>query len=294
MQQNYVEYNSPKDFNFLHIIDQADYSVDFHCHDFYEIYLSVSGGKNFLINDKIYDINPKDLFINNNYEIHKTTTIEGVPYERYVLEFKPEFVLPFCTRDTNLIHYFYKRPSDFSNKISLTDEQYEKLLGMFQQYEKIPEDQYGKDVLQRLYFIEILVFVADLFRNRSSHSAVTSAEYENVITPLLEYISHNLSDNLSLDRLAKEVNISKHHMCKLFKKCTGTTINKFIVTKRIAAAKELFGQEKTATDVCAAVGFNDYCHFIRTFTKIVGISPARYAKQAITHEPSEIKKEGTE
>ena len=60
---------------------------------------------------------------------------------------------------------------------------------------------------------------------------------------MLDYISKNLAGNLCLDQLAAHVNISKDHMCKLFKKCTGTTINKFVVRKRIAKAKELLNQK---------------------------------------------------
>jgi len=275
MDEGIVQYNSKNEFSFLHILDLEDYSVEFHCHDFYEVYISVSGGKNFIINSKIYDMMPHDLFFNNNYEVHKTTTVPGVPYERYVLEFKPEFVLPFCTEETNLLHYFRNRSEDFSHKISLTDEQYEHLLMLFNRYENL-QDTYGKDVLKKVYFIEMLTYISGICFEGKTNSA--DPEYKTVITPLLDYISRNLDGDLSLENLASRVNLSKYHMCKLFKKFTGTTINKFIVKRRIANAKELLSQKLSATEVCSEVGFNDYCHFIRTFRKTVGVSPAKYAK----------------
>ena len=163
MEKSFVEFNSKNDFTFLHSIDQKDFLGCFHCHDFFEVYISVSGGKNFIINDKIYDIMPHDLFINNNYEIHKTTTESGVLYERYVLEFKPEFALPFCTENTNLLHYFYHRPDDFSHKISLSEEQYGYLLTLFNKFESI-HDTYGKDILERVYFVEMLVYISGFFK----------------------------------------------------------------------------------------------------------------------------------
>ncbi|MCX7614325.1 MAG: AraC family transcriptional regulator [Clostridiales bacterium] len=276
MEENVVEINSAKEFSFFHIIDESDFLGCFHCHDFYEVYISVSGGKNFIINNKIYDMMPRDLFINNNYEIHKTTTLKGIPYERYVLEFKPEFVLPYCTNNTNLLHYFRVRPENFSHKISLSVEQFEHLLMLFNKYENLNRDVYGKDVLEKIYFIEMLVYISKIFNNE--HKEYNRTEYITVITPMLNYISENLSGDLCLDRLASQVNISKDHMCKLFKKCTGTTINKFIVKQRIARAKELLNQKLSPTEVCAEVGFNDYCHFIRTFREVVGVSPVKYSK----------------
>lgn len=287
LERQYIEYNSDDEYNFRHEIDETYFSTDFHCHDFYEVYVSVSGGKHFIINDKIYDINPKDMFLCNNYEIHKTTAQEDALYERYVLEFKPEFVLSFCMRDTNLLNFFQKRSEVLLNKFELTVAQYDKLISMFQRYEAVKDGDFAAEVLHKIYFIEMLVFIADIVRSYAPEKESVSYEFENVITPLLEYISNNLAENLSLDHLAQQINLSKHHMCKLFKKCTGTTINKFIVTKRIARAKELFACGHTASEVYETVGFNDYCHFIRTFTRIVGTSPSKYAKQASAHAAHE-------
>ncbi len=290
MQQKYVENYSNDEFNFKHERDEEYYSMDFHCHDFYEVYISVSGGKNFIINDRIYEIRPKDMFLNNNYEIHKTTTEPGIPYERYVLEFKAEFILQYCTKETNLLYFFQRRPQGFLNQLPLSDEQYDQLIWMFNRYEQFKEGVFAAEIMQKLLFVEMLVYVADIIRQYSPEKEERTEEYESVITPLLEYIGKNLDADLSLDNLAKHINLSKHHMCKLFKKCTGTTINKFIVTKRIAKAKELFANGQNATEVYSTVGFNDYCHFIRTFTKVVGTSPAKYAKLASSNMAGDAKR----
>ena len=44
--------------------------MDMHIHDCYEIYYSISGGKQFLIDNRFYDIQPGDIFFINQYESH--------------------------------------------------------------------------------------------------------------------------------------------------------------------------------------------------------------------------------
>ena len=37
--------------------------------------------------------------------------------------------------------------------------------------------------------------------------------------------------------------------------------------------------DKLVTEIATATGFYDHAHFIRTFKRIVGITPSRYRKQ---------------
>ncbi|MCX7614577.1 MAG: AraC family transcriptional regulator [Clostridiales bacterium] len=276
MHENFIESIAKNEISLFHFFDLADFSEDFHCHDSYEIYINISGGKNFFINDKIYDNMPHDLFIHNNYEIHKTTMGGINPYDRYVLEFRPEAVLPYCTKKTNLAHIFTYRPNNFSHRVSLSDEQFDYLMKLIKKCEQ-NDDYFGKDVLNKLRFIEILVYVSEIFQISQKESSNLGEDYKAAISPILEFVSKNLSEDLCLDNIANHVNLNKYYMCRLFKTCTGTTINKFIVRRRIAKAKELLNQGHSLIQVCDETGFNDYCHFIRTFREFVGVSPIKYA-----------------
>lgn len=57
-------------------------TMDMHIHDCHEIYYSISGGKQFLIDNKIYTIEPGDIFIINQYESHKITQVDKMVHER--------------------------------------------------------------------------------------------------------------------------------------------------------------------------------------------------------------------
>ena len=71
---------------------------------------------------------------------------------------------------------------------------------------------------------------------------------------------------------------SKNYLSKIFKQETGTSINKYITAQRITLAKSLLTNGHSVADACNMCGFRDYSNFLKTFTKIVGVSPKKYAQ----------------
>lgn len=64
-------------------------TMDMHIHDCCEIYYSISGGRQFLIGEKCYEIEPGDVFVINQYESHYLTRIEASAHERIVISIFP-------------------------------------------------------------------------------------------------------------------------------------------------------------------------------------------------------------
>lgn len=271
---------SRQEYSLHHLIDDQDFSMGFHCHNFIEVYLSISGGRDFIIDDRIYNIRPGDLFVNNTLEAHRVIAREGERYERYVWEFKPSFVLPFCTEKTDLLHYVYKRPEHFSNRVPLSREQFSELTGLCSAYEQAEKASYGSDVLRRVLYIEMLTLIAGAYHDSEDVQREEGGSGNmDLIGQLMEYITGHISEDLSLDRLAEQAGLSKNHLCKVFRDQTGTTVNRYIVTRRIAEAKMLLAGGSSVTDACYGSGFNDLSHFIRTFHHAVGVTPGKFASQ---------------
>lgn len=87
--------------------------MDMHIHDCYEIYYSICGGKQFLIDNCFYTIAPGDLFIINQYESHKLTQIDNSVHERIVLSVAPDFMKLISTKETDLSFCFTHRSAPF-------------------------------------------------------------------------------------------------------------------------------------------------------------------------------------
>jgi len=279
----FVREDSEKEFSFSHLIDTDGFTMDFHSHNFIEVYLSVSGGDHFIIDNKIYEIEPGDLFVSNPNEVHRVIAKENEVYERYVFEFKPTFILPYCTKNTDLLHYVYRREDGFSNKISLNTADHKTFLLLIEKYETLSDTDYGNDVLRELYYLEMLTFVAIIYHTspQNNPEQLHDNNAMNIIAETLEYISSNLKNDLSLDKISSNIGLSKYHLCKIFKDKTGTTINKYIISRRIAEAKTILASGQSVTDACHESGFKDVSHFVRTFHNVVGVSPGKYSIDTI-------------
>ena len=87
----------------------------------------------------------------------------------------------------------------------------------------------------------------------------------------------NLTEELTIGKLASHFYLSSSYLCRIFKDETGTTINRYITAKRITRAKELLSEGYSVTETCGMCGFQDYSNFLKAFTKAVGISQKKYA-----------------
>ena len=104
----------------------------------------------------------------------------------------------------------------------------------------------------------------------------------STLTTLVRYIDEHIAEDLSLKQLSEVTNFSTYHLCRIFKKNTGTTLNKYIVSKRIENAKLLLAGDASIQTISKEVGFNNYNHFYRCFRQIVGINPADYREILLT------------
>ena len=86
---------------------------------------------------------------------------------------------------------------------------------------------------------------------------------------------------ISQEQLAEHFYLSESYICRIFKAATSTTINKYIVAQRISLAKSLLTEGHSVAETCDKCGFRDYSNFLKTFTKVVGISPKKYAQFSI-------------
>ena len=96
---------------------------------------------------------------------------------------------------------------------------------------------------------------------------------------VIEYMSANLADPLTLEGLAAEAGVSKFHFTRLFHAAVGMTPYVFLLELRLEAARTLLtGADLGLRDVAARCGFGRAAHFGTAFTKRFGMSPAAFRR----------------
>lgn len=254
--------------------------MNMHIHDCYELYFSISGGKQFLIDSRFYTVCSGDIFFINQFESHHLTQIDKEIHERIVLSIYPDYLKQLSSFKTDLSYCFFNRNNHFGHKISLSLEEQKRFLFFVHKITSVID--YGIDLLEQSYFIELMVFLNGIFHKREKKSEQTkiiksSATHEQV-DHILTYINQNITTPLTIEQLSKQFYLSSSYLCRIFKESTGMTINKYIIAKRITIAKSLLAEGYNVNEACEQCGFHDYSNFLKAFTKAVGISPKKYAQ----------------
>lgn len=98
---------------------------------------------------------------------------------------------------------------------------------------------------------------------------------------LRKYISENLQQEFSVERLADKVKLSASHLPALFKRETGFPPIRYIINLRLEEARKLLNDDDftPVKQIAVNVGFNDQGRFIREFKKKYGVTPKEYRKQ---------------
>ena len=252
-------------------------AMEMHIHDCYEVYFSISGGKQFLIDNQVYDIAPGDLFLINQYDSHYLSQIDKELHERIVIMIDPEYMRSVSSEETNLDACFRNRSEHFSHKISLTQEQQGRFLYFINKL--VTSNGYGHDLLERATFTELFVMINKIVADRENNTEPEkSSTYNEQVDSILSYLNNNLQYPVSIGDLSRHFYISESYICRIFKAATGTTINKYMTARRISIAKSLLAEGIGVSEVCERCGFSDYSNFLKAFTKSVGISPKKYSQ----------------
>ena len=95
---------------------------------------------------------------------------------------------------------------------------------------------------------------------------------------LLDYLSTNYNESVTLDSLEKKFKIDKYKLLKKFKKNIGITPLEYQTAIRIENSKQLFYNDIPLVEIALETGFYDQSHFTHSFKKYVGVTPGNYKK----------------
>ena len=108
--------------------------------------------------------------------------------------------------------------------------------------------------------------------------AVPDCDVET-LGPLLTWITQHLTDDLSVDALARSSHMSPRTFARRFRDETGTTPHAWVTRQRLQAAEELLEQTDHSVDwIAAEVGFGNAAALRHHFTRSRGVSPAHYRR----------------
>lgn len=94
---------------------------------------------------------------------------------------------------------------------------------------------------------------------------------------IMDFIDQNYMNDITLNDMAKVVNLSPQYICRIFRETLNMRPFEHLTKKRIFEAKNLLMDTKLSINsISKAVGYNDCSYFCAVFKRQEKISPAEY------------------
>lgn len=128
----------------------------------------------------------------------------------------------------------------------------------------------------------ILAILAE--QNHASYSDTDSLD-NFYISRAIDYINKSTVLDITVAKVAEYLHISRSYLFELFKKHLNTSPQAFLITAKIASAKELLLRTDISVENIALFsGYQNPYAFSRAFKKETGMTPVNSAKNAVITE----------
>ena len=254
--------------------------TQYHCHDYYELYIHLRGGEYMGVDNKLYLLKPNQMFIIPPFYMHGLScTKEMRGYERAYLNLSPEIMEILGCGQLNLGDYLRSFTSREQYTYQLDEERARQFV---QCIRSIQEDQ-GKDLKPTQRFqmyakmIDLMSLVCQVAGEEEpeQEGAVSNSFIQDVLT----YINNHYTEELRVGELAKHFSVSDSYLSHEFARLTNRSLYEYILYRRIMLSRQKMMSEDSLNVIAYQCGFNDYSIYLRSFTKLVGMSPSRYRKR---------------
>ncbi|WP_424767205.1 AraC family transcriptional regulator [Paenibacillus sp. sgz302251] len=254
--------------------------IPYHTHFHYEIYYFHAGKVNYLINDRIYVLEPGDMLLMHGMTLHRAHVDSSAEYRRTTIHFDPYYFKqliqpPFAS---DLLAPFQKLQNV---RLQLRGEDKLQIEASLLKLEQLHSQQ-NPFSTQRFYahFIDLLIQINELCEQPLKEKSSFPSSKEHHVQAVISYLENHYTEDITLESIQAELHLSKFYLAKTFKEVTGSTIFQFLMQRRIYQAKiELIDSKKPITEVGYDVGFKHPSHFSRAFKLHTELTPEHYRKQ---------------
>ena len=235
-----------------------------HWHEEYQFCFIQSGGGELFYRGTHYDTPRTSLFIVHPGEVHSNQTETGCSFRSmYVDSELISQTIAGATGRAQTLPFF---PNPLVLDRDITGRYNTLHLSLEDSTTTLERESLLLDLLTQL----LARHAQDPFQ------APTPKKARRAVAEVRDYIIEFHSRNISLQELARLVNLSQFHLTRVFAATVGMPPHAFQTQVRIAQAKKLIRDGLPLADVAALTGFADQSHFIRHFKRLMKITPGEY------------------
>jgi len=217
---------------------------------------------------------------NNRFRLHENSALFLNNNEKFTISYSnnciSECMYLFLKQDPQYQYQDFIENKIFRNEYILSSHTNYFLSN----FDCLRNDILYQDQLYDLFIKRINVIQTDMLKEINKLDFKKWSTKEEIYRRLcksVEYMNDLYNNNISLNELAKESNISKYHYIRIFKKLYAKTPYEYLSEIRISKAKSLLLNTcLPVTEISDYIGYNNLSHFSLAFKKATGLNPQNF------------------
>jgi len=248
-----------------------------HKHNFYAVFLFVSGTGIHEIDFKKYEVKPGSVFFLYPGQTHSWNLSDDS--DGYLFFHTEDFYEMAYLNNSIKDYPFFE--SNYSDKcIYLEAENTQLIKSIFENLlQESIKDDWKKKQLILSYLTQIYIHLNRLMEHQSVVNFTELRHYQTIFSKFEKLVDTHFIDKKSASAYANLLNISQKHLNRIVKSITQKTTTE-IITERIVleAKRQLLYTDKTLNEIASDLGFVDYTYFSRLFKKQVLVTATEFRK----------------
>lgn len=255
-------------------------SIGKHCHPEFELFVFAEGQCRFQIGDEFFTAKAGDMFFVQPDILHGAEPIDGGRVAYHIALFD----LRLVTGGIEDRAYHEVWLPLISGKLIL-DPLITPSHPYYDELKRCAENVIScvwfktmqNELLLRSSLMEMFFLLLD---SGSIHEMIVqNIESDDILAPVIGYISEHYMDSITIEELAQTVHLSKSYFMGLFRKTFGMPALSYVHHVRIDAACELLQHNShSITEIAVKCGYPSLANFNRHFQKEVGMTPGEYRR----------------
>lgn len=265
------------------ISSYATGSFPWHWHNELEFTLVVSGAMEYRVNENTYLLHSGEGLFCNADALHTGGKCTAAPDCDYIsITVHPRFLYGYEGSVVRTKYFAVILENTALSSVHFTRAtpwHKEALAAMHRIYQLLLEktDCYELEVQQ--CFLQILTLLCRHCATKSDQTPTQDAEKLERLRVLLGYLHTHYQEKLTLEDVARTVNLSKSECCRFFKKQMGVSLFEYLLDYRIGQSLQLLKSGKTVAEAAAEAGFSTPAYFAKVFRTHTGRSPSKYRRE---------------
>lgn len=219
-----------------------------------------------MVEDQIYPVSAGSVIITRPYEYHHCIYHSNERHRHY-------WVLFSADNNEKILDMFFNRAAGQKNFLMIVPSKLDRFIYIL---EKLRCGELALVNYYR-YFFELL----EILNDSKSIDANNGKKLNSDLLLAIRYINDNISNQFSINDLAKASNISVSTLERKFRHFFCMSPSEYIRQRRLGVAIGHLNSGKSVTEACFSSGFSDCSKFIYLFKKFSGMTPLKYKKKLL-------------